>query len=152
MDTIQIRDALVSDEACAGIFGAVCAADVFSETIWTLDPPRLFVVNTDTSDRLGTHWVAVLLAREEATFFDSYGLSPDFYPVIAETLRGYASRILHSDVRLQSPATEACGHYSIAFCLAAARRVPLQSFVRYWRERDDEDVMALVNEMLSAKA
>ena len=52
--------------------------------------------------------------------------------------------------RLQDITTDVCGHYCVAYCLAASRDVSHEDFLDYWRRRDDGEVKELVEEELSA--
>ena len=56
----------------------VCCADQIPARVESR--PQSFVVNTDSWDREGTHWVAVHFPKEgPAEFFDSSGRAPETY-------------------------------------------------------------------------
>lgn len=70
------------------------------------------VVNLDTSESEGTHWIAVRKEGDVAYYFDSFGnLKPP--PEIASYLRGV--RILYNMVRYQNFNSVICGHLCLQF-------------------------------------
>ena len=72
MDTLQIKRALERNTFTKKIFCGVFASDELPEIIDTF--PCGFVVNTDPSTELGTHWIAFYFpSHEKGEFFDSYG-------------------------------------------------------------------------------
>ena len=148
MDTLQISRLLLSDTVCAPIFGGVHAADVFADiALSEKNLPQLYVVNTYNSHRPGLHWVAVRLEKKRAEFFDSYGLTPDLYSNIGESLRKLYSQVAYTDTQLQQPESDACGHYCTAYCLASARGYPLSDIVVYWNNQSDTVVKKFVEEL-----
>ena len=148
MDTLQISRLLLSDTVCAPIFGGVHAADVFADiALSKTNLPQLYVVNTDNSHQPGLHWLAIRLGKKQAEFFDSYGLTPNLYPGIAECLHKLYSQVAYTDTRLQQPESDTCGHYCIAYCLASARGYPLSDIVVYWNNQSDTVVKKFVEEL-----
>jgi hypothetical protein len=154
MNTDEITRLLFGDVECERVFRGVYAADVFVdahryETKLSGDTPALYVVNNRDSDHPGEHWLAVYCNRSPGVseFFDSYGLSPSLYRSINVALGHNETR--HTNVRLQSIDSDACGHYCVAYCLAVARNLSLDQFVDYWKKRDDEDVKRLVKKELA---
>ncbi len=80
--------------------------------------PFLLCVNVDESNKPGTHWVAFFIARvgSELEFFDSFGKSISEYPAhFINFARKNSLRILESNIMLQSPLSNVCGHYVIAY-------------------------------------
>lgn len=75
--------------------------------------PQCLIINLDSSDLPGSHWVAVCLYKiknnKVLEYFDSYGTkSPRF-----KIPRGWIIR--HSLIPLQSPLSIVCGHYCVYF-------------------------------------
>jgi hypothetical protein len=66
-------------ESCLkGYSTTVCCADELPAHVGVR--PRTFIVNTDTCDRGGSHWVAFLFPLVgPAEFFDSLGYAPETY-------------------------------------------------------------------------
>ncbi len=62
MNTSQIASILSGDPFVGPRFGGVCSADTLPDSF---AKPRLFVVNTDTSDGKGVHWIAQYFPTEK---------------------------------------------------------------------------------------
>ena len=99
--------------------------------------PSIFVVNTDTSDGPGLHWVAVSFDRfGYSEYFDSFGLPPvhsdiatfidknSFYPFV------YNSRFL------QDMTSSVCGLYVIYYVLLKSRGHSLSRIVLPFTSRN----------------
>ena len=71
MDTIQLTRLLNN----IPVKGEVCAKDQLPEKK-SLET-KAYIVNTDLSEDVGEHWVAVYFRGNRAIYFDSYGMSPD---------------------------------------------------------------------------
>ena len=87
--------------------------------------PAYFIVNTDPSDQPGEHWLALTLEKGgEATFFDSFGISPDsgFYPQsILKFLNKYSQNIKYHVGQLQDHSSKVCGHHCVYYLYHRAR-------------------------------
>jgi len=80
--------------------------------------PFLLCVNIDESTKPGTHWVAFYVARigAELEFFDSFGRGIHQYPIhFMNFVKRNSLRIIESNVMLQSPLSNVCGHYVITY-------------------------------------
>ena len=75
--------------------------------------PMAIIVNTDSSSKPGTHWMAVFLFRNGGgEFFDSYGRYP--VPKIERYLNKHASRGWSYNLRaVQSRISTLCGAYCL---------------------------------------
>ena len=72
MNTLQILNVLQSDPFTKSVFTSVVPSDRLPDTV--LEKPRGFIVNVDTSDGPGSHWVAIYLTADgKGEFMDSYG-------------------------------------------------------------------------------
>ena len=76
--------------------------------------PCSFIVNTDPSDRSGSHWLAIVLRQETALYFDSFGL-PILEPDIKNYLSQYYSYVIYNTECIQDTLSEYCGYYCAAF-------------------------------------
>ena len=71
MNTLQIERLLKNKK----IFKKVCAFDQLEKPVF----PSAYVINSDLSNELGEHWIAVYFdKRDRGEYFDSYGLAPAF--------------------------------------------------------------------------
>lgn len=69
------------------------------------------IVNSQTSNLEGEHWIAVYIHPNVIKVFDPMGL---FYPpLLVSKLEKLKRRIEYNRIMYQSPFTETCGHYCI---------------------------------------
>jgi hypothetical protein len=137
MNSLEIDVLCYDDAKCHKIFGGTIPSDQLQGVISHSDK-RLFVVNTDTKDLPGEHWVCVYISEDDCEFFDSYANSPAIYPIINEGLR-HLKITNKSEYRLQGNRKEVCGEYCVAYCLAKSRNIKINDFTRYWMEIENRD-------------
>ena len=66
------------------------------------------ILNLDSVDGPGTHWVAWYKNKGTKYYFDSYGIQPP------EEMHKYLkSPILYNSIQIQEPGTYICGHLCI---------------------------------------
>lgn len=86
-----------------------------------------YVINLDTSDKPGSHWVALEINKKGAIFFDSYGLKPkDVY--ILRFLKG--KKIKYNQKHVQHPLSTTCGQWCIYFIWRRSTNWTLQEMLR----------------------
>lgn len=87
---------------------------------------QAYIVNTDSSDRSGEHWIAVIFNRNgESTYFDSYGLPP-LDTEIMSFIHNNSSSWTYNKQVIQSLLGVVCGYYCIFVLNAVARGNNLQ--------------------------
>lgn len=76
------------------------------------DTPKFFcIVNYDTSDKSGSHWVAIIKDKNLVFYFDSYGMIP-----IKEVKNRFPTeKVIYNDYAVQKINSNICGHLCIAF-------------------------------------
>ncbi len=104
MNSLQILNILKSDPFTKTVFTNVLPSDRLPHEIQK--KPRGFVLNTDPSNRPGTHWVAMYLTAEgKGKFWDSYGEAPGFYSQnFTQFLNKNCSTFTWNERVLQAPA------------------------------------------------
>ena len=77
--------------------------------------PRTFIVNTDTCDRGGSHWVAFHFPLVGPTeFFDSLGSAPEtYYRHFANVLIVNGPQYYYCSSKIQPDDTDTCGLYCL---------------------------------------
>jgi len=92
--------------------------------------PSGCVVNTDTADQPGKHWVSFYQpsASADLEYFDSYGVAPEVYGF--RPPNGY---LLCCDTQLQHDDSETCGHYCVFFLIHRPLMPSLASAVQLIR-------------------
>ena len=115
LNTIQLWTALSSNQITSPYLGAVCAADQLPKN--PIQFPKLFVVNTQTSEKPGEHWISFFLPENKIVeFFDPLGKTPQHYNNSFENFLLYQSvNYLISTCPVQSPDSSACGYFSLFY-------------------------------------
>ena len=142
MDSRQLLTVLKADCETKRYLGGVYPADRLPAEV---RHPSVFIVNTDESNRPGTHWIAIYINTENGLgeFFYSYGQHPEFYGAyFKQFLDTHCVRFIHNYKSLQSLNTTVCGQYCLFFCLHRCRNIPLSKILSVFT--DD----SLVNDVL----
>ena len=95
-------------------FGGVFAAD----NIKIKHIPCYIIVNTDTQNLSGQHWICMKLSKDQCEFFDSLGKSPyNYHKSWHDLLITTAGSYLFNDQRLQNYSSSTCGQYCVYYIL-----------------------------------
>jgi hypothetical protein len=157
MNTRQIRRILHADiyvRRCPNV--QVCSRDMLPSR---LDRSRTacFVINTDTSDLPGSHWVALFYTSlSQFEYFDSFGLPP-LHREIASFIRNNSDRpLVYNGRALQDINNSTCGLYAIHFLTIKARGGSMQrvlaSFPASHRQRVNDSIVTRLIAPLKRKA
>lgn len=88
------------------------ALDQLPAIIFANEPMLHFIINTQTSNLPGQHWIAVTINRNKAYVFDSFGLPPP--QLLISQLRQYGvRRILYNSRQIQPINTQMCGQLAL---------------------------------------
>jgi hypothetical protein len=80
--------------------------------------PVLMVVNTDNSNKPGTHWIAMFINTDgSGEYFDSFGELNNINQTFTAYMNKYCAQWVYNDTQLQSVVSKFCGHYCIFYCL-----------------------------------
>ena len=121
MDTVELVQALKNVKH----FGGVLPAD----RLGLCQRNKLYIINTDPSDKLGTHWVAVYLCAIPE-FFDSVGHHPTFYhEVFEQLLIDFGPNYRYNNKRLQNYGSNTCGQYCIYYVMSRIMGYSLHNIV-----------------------
>jgi len=123
MNTIQIHKVLTKHvKYFQGVYPIVLLPS-------TLINSSIIVINLDKHYMPGSHWVAVCFSDSGcAEYFDSYGLPPFKYEIVAYLQRHSISCTFNRH-RLQGLTSNVCRHYCCLYSLHRARRLSTTSFV-----------------------
>ena len=111
MNSLQIEGLLKKDSQAKKIFKKVCALD----EIETPSYPSAYVINSDTCNKKGEHWVVVYFDKNRrGEYFDSYGLSPAVLGLEAYMDR-FSLDWIYNRKTIQSLFSNVCGHYCVYF-------------------------------------
>lgn len=108
----------------------VCCANELPATI--KKRPQTFVVNTDTCDKSGTHWITFHFPIDgPLEFFDSAGNAPEVYHQrFLNVLLVNGPSFLYTTDRLQPAETNTCGLYCIYFVERRYRKMSMKNVLR----------------------
>src|SRR5207237_600065 len=96
------------------------------------------VFNRDSSDNIGSHWVACFKNMyENFEFFDSMGFSVFYYPFVVDLAKRYGNTVTQSTSQIQENWTNHCGLYSLHYLINRSKGV---SFVEYINKFDFNDL------------
>lgn len=112
MNSAEIENLLTQHckHSFQGVFG--------SENYELSKIPCFLVLNTQSSNQTGLHWIAMYINSEMCEFFDPLGHPPSYYHKDWENLlQKFSSRYAYSSRCLQDPASDTCGHYCVYYVL-----------------------------------
>ncbi len=104
------------------IFTRKCFLNVYArdELPSKVNYPSCFVLNTETRDKEGKHWIAIHYDENGTCyFFDSYGLPPSYYNM-EQYIKKTSTKFTWNMKRLQGQLPY-CGFYCIFFLLFKTR-------------------------------
>lgn len=110
MNTSELTNILASHPITRSYFGGVRASDELWETV---DKP-LIIVNNQSSDQPGQHWMTLFL-DSTPEFFDSLGKGASFYGDIQDFLICHGPQYLCNTQRIQKHGTSSCGIYCLYY-------------------------------------
>ena len=98
--------------------------------------PSAIVVNTQSENQEGEHWLAMYFDKNRfCEFFDSFGLGPDYYN-LELYVKTFASDLHFNNSQLQSYDSDTCGYYCIHFILLKSRGFSLLEIVSMFDKED----------------
>lgn len=146
MNTYQLEKILANDSFTSILNPSVKPLDHFLET--KLYKPSMTIVNYDTCDKPGSHWVAVYFPTSgNKEFFDSYGMEPRQQEFISKLLE--TGETNYNVFPLQGFST-VCGQYCAIFLLLRARGYSFDEIISYFSfaetsDERDEIVNLIIN-------
>jgi len=98
--------------------------------------PSAYVINTHNHNQPGEHWLAVYFDnKRNCEFFDSYGLSPNFYN-FEKSLKKLSKNIKFNSIQLQADNSFYCGYYCVYFILLKSRNFSLKEIQQLFSDKD----------------
>ena len=99
-----------------------CLAEDQTEFTTIQSFPAFFIVNIDSSDKEGSHWIALGIFKKSVEIFDTLGFKIFKWSSIPCTLLKFLHRImgqrsLKISKRIQGPDSILCGYYCIFYVL-----------------------------------
>ena len=93
--------------------------------------PCVYILNTDTDDKKGEHWVALYFKNQhECEYYDSYGLSIENEYILRYLYNLGFNHYRYNTLQYQDIFSKLCGYYVIAFVLCKSKQIPIISFYK----------------------
>ena len=125
MNTLEIKKQLKNYKRFVGVFPCDYIPD--------LNRGEGVIVNTDTHNKGGEHWVAIYMSPTGSMeYFDPFGLPP-LVPHIREYING-SNHIFfsYSTIQLQDPSSTSCGGHCIAFIKHRLSDLPFEALLAHF--------------------
>lgn len=146
MDTIQIFNILSKNKDTKKYFQGVFALDKLPQV---KKKPACFVINTDKSNRPGTHWVSIFFPLKGcAEYFDSYGRPPKNEFFIKFLLKN-SNRYIYSNKFIQNLFSDNCGKYCCVFLAKRCQGNSLKKIQKMFKSNGNINNEKIVNELFN---
>ena len=77
---------------------------------WPVQPPHALIINTDSNNLPGKHWIAIYLTRSgQGEVMDSYGLLPP--TSVQRWLNEHTQHWINNPYLIQPPESDSCGQF-----------------------------------------
>ena len=107
MDTNQINKSLKNYKKFKGTFPKDQLPKIKEKTF-------AIIINTDSSDKPGEHWVAIYSDDEITEYFDSFGLPP-LHQEIIKYLDSTSNQWHYNSLTIQSVTSTTCGLFCVLY-------------------------------------
>ena len=91
----------------------------------------LVIFNTDTSDSIGQHWIALCITKRKILYFDSlvskFQESPDFNKYMRYTNK----ELVWNKIQIQSYLSDKCGIHCLVFCYAIQKNKKKKNYEHF---------------------
>ena len=117
MNTEELEQYMLNDPCIASVYGGVVAKDQLPVDVTF---PSIFVVNLDTSDKVGTHWIVIYIqSRRKCEYFDPLGDPPDQF--LTSYMMSHTQKVAVSSKQCQAVDSNSCGKFCLYYCYFRAR-------------------------------
>ena len=139
MNSIQLINRLKSVRNFCGVY----ARDQLPKT---LRRPVSFIVNTDSKNEKGEHWVAFYLTKSRLEYFDPLGFPPFGKNLVGFINKNTRKRFYYSCKSLQNSNSTICGKYCIAFIKHRYSGKSYVSFINKFSRNTKRNDVLILNE------
>ena len=93
---------------------------VFPQDRFPASKEGYYIVNTDTANQSGTHWVAIVNTKKNVYIHDSFGRkSKKILKYVVKNAKALQKNIIEADPDLEQGNSNVCGCIALAFLLTA---------------------------------
>ena len=151
MNSNELRCVLSRDVKIKSKFVDVFALDEFIEYVKrnkNIGDDSVFIVNSETSEKSGEHWLLVYVYYDSVVFIDSFGKHLTFYN-LENTLYRIKNKLeFLNEIQLQSSYSNLCGEYCTFFAFNLCREKSLTNILNFFTSdfsRNDASVKKFMN-------
>ena len=149
MNTITLCQLACSDFLIRKTFGGVFPCD-------TLPLNRkqfsTFIVNLDTHDQAGTHWIAIFFDKNNRVFyFDSYGIEPTNKNIL-NFMKRNAKEIFYNKFCFQDDSTTTCGYFCLYFLHCSVRNSTMEKLNKKKKKENEIFIKKFVHQNFHKRA
>lgn len=95
---------------------------------------RLYIINYDKHDQIGSHWVLIYINNKKTFFFDSYGSKPRLKMRLFLKKVNNNSNFIFNTQQLQAIGSSVCGFYCIFLAFCFKKRINFYSFLNFFTQ------------------
>ena len=129
MDTNDIYRLLVNEKNFIGVF----ALDKLPKR--EINTPASLIINTDVSSKKGEHWVALVLGKNQAYYFDSFGLQIIDKQILSFLSKQKLRKVIYSTKCIQSITSDKCGLFCSLFIKTVKSKKKYENFLDMFFEK-----------------
>ena len=109
-------------------FLGVYAADELIDIVYKRG---VLICNTNPSNQIGEHWIAICLTKSTIIYYDS--LNTNFYKsnFFQFFLEKHNKSFLRNNLQIQTLTSERCGIHSIVFCQLLSEKSNKRTFLQF---------------------
>ena len=82
----------------------------------------LLIFNTDTSQKIGQHWIALCITKNNIYYFDSLSCQFQHSIHFKEYMKFTKKRLILNTIQIQHDLSDKCGIHSLVFCYAMRKK------------------------------
>ena len=91
----------------------------------------IVIVNTDSSENSGQHWISLCITNECILYFDSLNLNFQFSVNISDFLVKFDKNVIMNAIPIQTNDSINCGKHCLVFCYVMSFEKSLKQFKRW---------------------
>ena len=97
----------------------------------------LVIFNTDTSQSLGQHWIALSIQKRSILYFDSLSGKFQFSTNFTDYMKHSKKGLAWNELQIQSDISDKCGIHCLVFCYAMQGGKTKRSYERFLKPFKD---------------
>jgi len=130
MNTLEINNVMNNIECFKGTF----AKDLLPKKVYK-DRPIGFIINTDNSNKPGSHWVALFIdENNNAEYFDSFGIFPICCEIYKLLRINNVKKFSFNKNQIQSIFSKNCGIFCILYLKMRCNNFTLKEFINIFSD------------------